>query len=137
MPRRERLHAALSGMLDEGASKTGEDLSKLRQQTDKLLHGPTLLVCISTANQHSKIPIWEQHLSAGAACMNTLHAANAHGFEAQWLTAWFVYDDSATSLLGLAPHETIAGLIHIGSTNVEKKERPRPELDSVFKNLEE
>ncbi|MEM1038639.1 MAG: nitroreductase [Pseudomonadota bacterium] len=136
--RREALHAALSQHLHINQDRMdGEDTGKLQQQTDKLLHGPTLLVCVSTAKDHPKIPLWEQHLSAGAACMNTLMAANALGFEAQWLTAWYVYDETTAPVLGLGDGERIAGLIHIGSTNGAKSERPRPPLETILKHIEE
>ncbi len=108
------------------------DREKQVQATRKLLHAPCVLVAISTAQEHPKIPIWEQHLSAGAACMNTLIAANSLGFEAQWLTAWYVYEDKARKILGLKNGEQIAGIIHIGTSAIAKSERPRPEIDSLF-----
>lgn len=109
-----------------------EDVEKLRKGTDKLLHAPCVLAVISTATDHPKIPLWEQHLSVGAACMKTLMAANALGFEAQWLTAWYVYDDRARDILRLKPHERIAGIIHIGTSTTPKSERPRPDLGDIF-----
>jgi len=39
-----------------------------------------------TRRAASKIPEWEQILSAGAACMNLMVAANALGFASVWLT---------------------------------------------------
>lgn len=127
---RRQMHASLLGRLE--ALPDVEDREKKKQTTDKLLHGPTLVVAISKAAQHPKIPVWEQTLSAGASCMKLLIAANAMGFEAQWLTAWFVYDDGAKPVLGLGDDELIAGLIHIGSSSVAKNERPRPELDDIL-----
>ncbi|MEO1397304.1 MAG: nitroreductase [Pseudomonadota bacterium] len=136
--RRQRLHDELLARLEaREPGADGEDVAKLRQQTEKLMHAPTLLVCISTSREHPKIPVWEQHLSAGAACMNALIAANAMGFEAQWLTAWYVYDDTTAPLLELQEGERIAALIHIGSTSVAKSERPRPALDAIFQHKEE
>ena len=68
--------------------------------------------------------------------MNALIAANAMGFEAQWLTAWYVYDDTTAPLFELQEGERIAALIHIGSTSVAKSERPRPALDAIFQHKE-
>mgnify|MGYP001800431728 CR=1 FL=1 len=126
---RKRAHGELLGLLD---ASQREDVEKLRQGTDKLLHAPCVLAVISTAAEHPKIPVWEQHLSAGAACMNLLQAANAHGFEAQWLTAWYVYDAAASQLLGLADGERIAGIVHIGTSDTPKQERDRPVLDELL-----
>ncbi len=127
---RQKVHDQLQELL---ASLTDlPDREKKSQGTQKLLHAPCVLMAISTAAEHPKIPLWEQHLSAGAACMNTLIAANSLGFEAQWLTAWYVYDDRARDILGLKQGEQIAGIIHIGSSSVAKSERPRPDIDSLF-----
>lgn len=127
---REKVHQELQDLL---AGLTDlPDREKKSQGTQKLLHAPCVLMVISTAQEHPKIPLWEQHLSAGAACMNTLIAANSLGFEAQWLTAWYVYDARARGILGLQRDEQIAGIIHIGSSTIAKSERPRPEIDSLF-----
>ena len=49
---------------------------------------PTLVVVLSQPERASHIPIWEQELSAGALCMNLLHAVHAAGFVGGWLTGW-------------------------------------------------
>lgn len=127
---RKNMHRDLGGLLDQQGDSA--DKEKQRVGTDKLLHAPCVIAVICTASDHPKIPLWEQHLSTGAACMNTLMAANALGFEAQWLTAWYVYDAAARSILGLSDGEMIAGIIHIGTSDTEKNERPRPDFDTHF-----
>src|SRR3546814_10734774 len=46
---------------------------------------PTLIVALSSPVENSKIPLWEQELSAGAACMNLLHRSEEHTSELQSL----------------------------------------------------
>lgn len=130
MEERKQMHSELVSLLNSGLAE--DDVEKLIKGTDKLLHGPCVIAVISTADEHPKIPIWEQHLSVGAACMKTLMAANALGFEAQWLTAWYVYDDRARDILRLGKTERIAGIMHIGSSKTQKNERPRPDIDAIF-----
>ena len=77
---------------------------------------------------HPKIPLWEQQLSAGAVCLNLVHAAHAKGFAAQWLTGWFAYDPAALRLLGVGEGERIAGFIHIGTPTMPPTERDRPDV---------
>ena len=56
---------------------------------DQFAHqAPTLVVALFSPRSDSHIPLWEQQLSAGAACMNLLHAAHASGFAGGWLTGW-------------------------------------------------
>ena len=127
---RQKVHDQLQERLY--AATDIDDVEKKAQGTAKLLHAPCVLVAISTAAEHPKIPIWEQHLSTGAACMNTLIAANSLGFEAQWLTAWYIYRNDCRDILGLAPDEQIAGIIHIGTNKAPKTDRPRPDIDSLY-----
>ncbi|MGG6498686.1 UNVERIFIED_CONTAM: nitroreductase family protein, partial [Bacteroidetes bacterium 56_B9] len=54
---------------------------------------PALVVVLSSPRPESHIPLWEQELSAGAACMNLLHAAHAMGFAGGWLTGWPAFSD--------------------------------------------
>jgi nitroreductase len=78
--------------------------------------------------QGAKIPVWEQELSCGAACMNLMTAAHALGFVAAWITGWPTYSPEVQSAFG-REGERIAGFIFIGSPAAELQERPRPDYD--------
>lgn len=89
---------------------------------------PALVVALSSPRPESHIPLWEQELSAGAACMNLIHAAHASGYVAGWLTGWAAYSDTVRDAFGTAP-ERIAGFIFIGSPGQPLEERTRPPRD--------
>jgi len=91
----------------------------------------TRLDIVSHTVYHPAVPEWEQVLSAGAACMNVVHAAHALGFAAHWLTEWYSYDESARQAIGLNAKERIAGFIHIGAAEEPPQERDRPDLDTI------
>jgi len=91
---------------------------------------PTLVVALSRPAHASHIPIWEQELSAGAACMNLLHAAHASGFVAGWLTGWAAYSPRVRDAFGGAD-ERIAGFVFIGSPSRALEERPRPDYEAA------
>lgn len=97
---------------------------------------PVLIVAVSCPDTTSTIPLWEQELSAGAACMNLLAAAHAEGFVGGWLTGWAAYSD--TVLAAFAPQGKpdcrIAGFIYLGTASRELQERPRPAYDAVVSN---
>ncbi|MES1974381.1 MAG: nitroreductase [Pseudomonadota bacterium] len=93
---------------------------------------PTLVVVLSSPRLESHIPLWEQELSAGAACMNLLHAAHASSFAGGWLTGWAAYDDSVRDAFGAAP-EKIVGFVFIGTPSRPLEERPRPESDKIVR----
>ena len=93
---------------------------------------PLIVGVVSRADpKHPKIPLWEQQLSAGAVCLNLLHAAKAHGFSAQWLTGWYAYDSEASRWLGLKQGERVAGFVHVGTPQTPPAERDRPELAAL------
>ncbi|MBA3880217.1 MAG: nitroreductase [Sphingobium sp.] len=87
---------------------------------------PTLVVVLSSPKPESHIPLWEQELSAGAACMNLLHAAHAMGFVGGWLTGWAAYSDAVRDAFGSAP-ERVAGFVFIGTPGQPIEERARPD----------
>lgn len=91
---------------------------------------PTLVVVISVPNTDSSVPVWEQELSAGAACMNLLTAAHAHGFVGSWLTGWASYSSMVRDAFG-GPNDRIAGFIFLGTPTKPLEERPRPDLATV------
>ena len=91
---------------------------------------PTLVVVVSTPNQASHIPLWEQELSAGAACMALLMGAHAEGYVGSWLTGWAAYAQSVAEALGY-PGAKIAGFVFMGSPSRELDERPRPTFEAV------
>lgn len=93
---------------------------------------PVLVVALSAPRTESHIPLWEQELSAGAACMNLLHAAHAMGFAGGWLTGWAAYSDAVRDAFGAAP-ERIAGFLFLGTPGRPLDERPRPDLDAIVR----
>jgi len=97
----------------------------------RLARAPLVVAVVSRAAPHVKIPEWEQQLSAGAAAMNLVNAAYALGFAASWITEWYSYDRRVLDALGLAPHERIAGFVHIGRPAKPPEERDRPQLADI------
>ncbi len=86
---------------------------------------PSLVVALFCPRESATIPAWEQELSAGAACMNLLHAVHAHGYVGGWLTGWPAYSEAVRDAFGAFP-ERIAGFLFIGSPSRPLEERPRP-----------
>jgi nitroreductase len=97
----------------------------------RLARAPLVIAVVSRAAPHVKIPVWEQELSAGAACMALVVAANAIGYAASWITEWYAYDRAVLERLGLAAHERIAGFVHIGRPRLRPEDRDRPDLREI------
>ncbi len=120
--------------------KVGEMLADLAERRDGPLHegarrkeltrfsrAPLVIGVVSSPKQHATIPQWEMFLSGGAVAMNLVHAANALGYRANWITNWYSDTEEGRRILGLAPHERVIGFVHIGTHHGDVPERPRPD----------
>lgn len=123
---------AFAALLHRAYRETKADPGRLEHKAidDFARQAPALVVALSCPKQESHIPVWEQELSAGAACMNLLAAAHAEGFVGGWVTGWAAY--SQTVRAAFAPQGRIAGFIFLGSPRLPLEERPRPEYDDVI-----
>ena len=98
---------------------------KLADEAKRFLRAPLVIAVISRPRE-STIPVWEQQLSAGAACYNLCLAANALGYGANWLTEWYAFDGNVREALKLDKQDTVAGFIYIGTPTEAPEERTRP-----------
>ena len=92
---------------------------------------PELVVALSTPTVPHKIPLWEQQLSCGAACMNLLLATHALGFAGGWVTGWAAYSPAVREAFATGEHDRIAGFIFLGTPGAEQEERMRPAFEEV------
>ena len=122
-----------AALLHEAYAAQKEAIGRLeREAIEQFAHqSPCLIVAVSNPAHASHIPIWEQELSAGAACQNLVIAAHAEGFIANWLTGWASYSHMVCEAFGGARDARIAGFFFIGTSTKELEERPRPQRDAV------
>ncbi len=109
------------------------DASEERLELEKIrfARAPLVIGVVSCPIAGHKIPVWEQELSAGAVCLNLIHAAFAYGYIGQWLTEWYTFHEEAARFLGEGDGERFAGFIHIGTPAIEPSERPRPVINDI------
>lgn len=119
---RARAGAALAEVI---RNDDGVDEARLDFARGHFLRAPCVVMVVSTAAPHAKIPEWEQMLSAGAVCFSLLLASHAMGFAGCWLTEWPAYDARARRALGLTEHERIAGFVYLGAAREPAVERVR------------
>ncbi len=117
------------------ADEPGADEERVATERRRLARAPLVVAVVSSSRPHVKIPEWEQVLSAGAVCMNLVVAANLLGYATAWLTEWYGFDRRILDALGLAPHEELAGFIHIGRASEVPADRQRPVLSDIVTRL--
>ncbi|WP_420962334.1 nitroreductase family protein [Brucella sp. IR073] len=126
---REEVGRYLASLAEEREGPLPE--ARREQELKRFARAPLVIGVISSPVAHERIPEWEQFLSAGAAAMNLCIAANALGYATNWITNWYSSDEKGRQLLGLAPHERVAGFVHIGTCDMKVPERPRAEFADV------
>lgn len=122
----------LAALAQEIGTAQGRASDQVGKMTDQFTRSGCCVVVVSAPKPSDKIPAIEQVHSAGAACLALLNAALAAGWGANWLTGWGAHDpDFCERGLGLAPGESVAGFMHIGSETSTPPERPRPDLAQI------
>jgi nitroreductase len=107
---------------------------KIESERQRFLRAPLVIAVISRMRKGKK-PLWEQILSAGAACMNLSLAAHASGFGVNWVTEWYAYDEHVKAALGLDERDHIAGFLYIGTVTTPPEERERPDLNLILNHF--
>ena len=124
---------ALSALLTQAylAEKPEASRTEIEAMDNFARQAPALVVALFTPIVSSKIPLWEQQLSMGAACMNLLHGAHALGFVGGWVTGWPSQNSDVAAAFGAGDKDAIAGFMFLGTPGQELEERPRPAFDDV------
>lgn len=128
----------LSHAVGEHGKATGREPDQIAKASTQFAMAYLVVAVVSSPKPTEKFPQIEQTLSAGAVCLALVNAALASGWGANWLTGWAAHDpDFVGPHLGLEPHESIAGFIHVGTETTTPAERPRPDVSSITTWVEE
>ena len=109
--------------------------AKLDLEAERFMRAPVVIDVVSRVRE-GKSPVWEQILSAGAACQNLCMAANSLGYGTQWVTEWYAYSDAFRKKIGLDEYDHIAGFIYMGTTDRTPEERERPKMYEIVSHFE-
>ena len=121
----------LAALVNSRAAALNIDAAQIPKAHAAFADAGLIVAVISAPVISAKVPAIEQTYSAGAVCLSLLNAALAAGWGANWLSGWASHDRGFVETgLGLAPHESVAGFIHIGTQTNPPPERPRPDLDT-------
>ncbi len=119
---------SLAGPVRAMAQAAGQDADKAAFQFET---SDLAVVVVEVRKDSPKIPAIEQTYSAGAVCMQLINAALAAGWGANWLSGWPSHQRDFCTHLGLDAHETVAGLVHIGTGPATMPDRPRPDIAAI------
>jgi nitroreductase len=124
--------ARLAALVPARGAALGIDPEKITKAQDQFANADLAVAVIFSPKPSEKVPHIEQVYSAGAVCLALVNAGLAAGWGANWLSGWASHDETfVTEGLRLAPHETVAGFIHLGTETSAPPERPRPDLAAI------
>ncbi len=93
---------------------------------------PLIVAVVFSPKPHPKVSELEQYACAACVCLSLVNASLAAGWGAVWLSGWRATDRSFLAQgLGLFPHETVAGYVHIADESRVPPDRPRPDLSKL------
>lgn len=96
----------------------------LERERLKALRAPVIIAVAAVPDPHSKVPVIEQVLCAGAAAGNMLLTARALGFNGVWKTGGAAYDEQIKRALGLEPTDALVAFLYIGTEPQDAKSPP-------------
>ena len=122
----------LSALAGQRGAALGLDTDQVAKGTGQYGRADLVVVVVSSPKPSPKVPLVEQTQAAAAVCLALVNAATAAGWAACWLSGWPSYDRPFVEQgLGLAPGETVAGVIHIGTETAPPIDRPRPDVAAI------
>jgi nitroreductase len=128
----------LARLVEVRGQALGVEPEKIAKAASQYSMADLAVVVVQVPRPTEKVPLIEQTYSAGAVCLSLLNAALAQGWGANWLSGWPTYDEAfRREGLGLAEGETVAGIIHIGTPQMEVPDRPRPDIHKLTNWLSE
>lgn len=108
------------------------DPDKITKAAAAFANAPLIVAVVACPLPSDKVPEIEQLYSAGAVCLSLLNIALASGWGANWLSGWPSHDRAFLAEgLNLAPHESIAAFMHIGTPSCTPSDRPRPDTRTI------
>lgn len=124
--------ARLADLAEARGRAQGYDEDKIAKGRGQFDRGNLAVVVVESPIAAAKVPMIEQTYSAGAVCLSLVNAALADGWGAGWVSGWASFDRGFVEEgLGLAAHEQVAGIVHIGSFAKSPLERARPDVKEI------
>ncbi|WP_028109749.1 NAD(P)H nitroreductase [Ferrimonas futtsuensis] len=105
--------------------ESGEGLARARLLPTR---APMVITVIAKVQDHPKVPVIEQHLSAGCAALAMQMAAQAQGLGGIWRTGSYAFDPTVRESLGVQGDDQIVGFLYLGTplSRAPNKRSPDP-----------
>ncbi|MFT6757832.1 MAG: nitroreductase [Chitinophagales bacterium] len=102
------------------------DIEAQHKLAAKPLRAPMIIAVAAHTQEHPKVPLIEQQLSAGTSAHAILLALHALGYAGVWRTGSLCFNPLIRQGLGFADNEQLVAFLYVGSRDCKAK--PLPEL---------
>ncbi|MCL1123662.1 NAD(P)H nitroreductase [Shewanella surugensis] len=105
----------LGNIFSQAAERKGCDEAFIEKAQNMPKRAPMVITVVAKIQQHQKVPVLEQQISAGCAVMAMQQAAFAQGLGGIWRTGALAFNSDVNQLLGLSSDDQIVGFLYLGS----------------------
>ncbi|MDR0218597.1 MAG: NAD(P)H nitroreductase [Enterobacteriaceae bacterium] len=95
----------------------GEDVAEKAKSAP--YRAPMIITVIAKVVEHTKVPAWEQVVSAGCVVHAMQMAAVAQGFGGIWRTGSWTEDPTVKAGLGCGENDRIVGFLYLGTPELK------------------
>ncbi len=118
----------LSSVLESAARADGAEDAVVEKAKNAPFRAPMVITVIARVRQHPKVPVFEQHISAGCAAQAMQMAAVAQGFQGFWRTGSWAYHEIVREAFGVNGDDQIVGFLYVGSPGCQEANAPSRDL---------
>ncbi|MEI6860360.1 MAG: NAD(P)H nitroreductase [Shewanella sp.] len=119
----------------QAAIENGADEVKQAKIQSMPLRAPMVIVVVAKPRVHSKVPEFEQLISAGCSTMAMQQAAFALGLGGIWRTGELASDKRVHQKLGLSHSDQIIGFLYLGTQALKASVKPKKSADEFVRYL--
>lgn len=108
-----------SQLLEQGAVAAQSDEKAIEKARSAPFRAPMIIAVIAKCQDHPKVPVWEQEMSAGCAVMAMQMAAVAQGFNGIWRTGALTESPLVRAGLDCGALDKIVGFLYLGTPQLK------------------
>ncbi len=125
----------LADILVEAAKADGGDEATIEKASKAPFRAPMVITVVANVTENDKVPVIEQHLSAGCATQAMQMAAVAQGYAGFWRTGKWAYHPVVRESLGVHGDDLIVGFLYVGTSGCREAKVHERDLSQFVEYL--
>lgn len=125
----------LADILVSAAKEENSAQSVIDKLAKAPFRAPMVITVIAKVTEHEKVPLFEQHLSAGCAAQLMQMAAVAQGYQGFWRSGPWMFHPAVHDALDLEKGDEIVGFLYLGTAGCSPMKVPERDLSKFVHYL--